>query len=401
MSAVVYSDPSRLFRIRLPEGFRRDESAGGLVFRREGLDGAVTVSCLRHRTQASATELFDALPGRESMDNVAEEERDGMSVHYGDYEGELQNRPEAWRWWALQRGPVAVVVSFNGSPEHAEQYREDVDAFVDGLEITERPPISMEDFTALAAEVYARSLNKPKPAVRKPLELAAGENSVLRLDNAYISYLNEHTEDPDADAEVLLSQWLERLWGENNEKLGAFDDVRSLLYPVVKPWGFARQAKVPVLRRVLLEGELELLVALDTGRTLRFLNPDDLSQWEGVSEEDVFFYARENLLALAEELQMQALAGADGTPKAVIIAIGDSYDASRVMLPGLYERLSQVLGEELLVGLPNRDFLIVLSADDGELVSNVAAQVRVDAETRPYPISGKLYRLTATGLAQP
>jgi len=399
MAPHTYVDSSRLFLIRLPEGFRRDDTVKSLVFRHPEIDGAITVSCMRHRLGDSGPELFESLPGREQMQNVTRHKRGEMNVSYGDYEGELQNRPEAWRWWTLQQGPVGVVVSFNGAPEDAQTWREEVDAFVEGLEINARLPLAVEEFTRVAAQVYGSALGRPVPAVLKPLELKTGENSVLRLENAYVAYLDAHDRDSEAGPEAMLSQWFEQLWGTDARPLGTYEETRSLLYPVVKPWGFARETHIPLLRRSLLDGELEVMIALDTGRTLRFLSREDLGRWEGVSEDDVFFYARENLLALAGELKLQALAGPDGAPKAVIIATGDSHDAARLTLPNLYEKLSVVLGDELLVGVPNRDFMIVLTAADEELVRNVAGQVKVDAETRPYAISGKLYRLTSGGLA--
>jgi hypothetical protein len=395
----TYTDPSRLFSVRLPEGFKRDEDAKALVFRHNELDGAVTVSCLRHRLEAAHIDLFDALPSRDSMQNIERSENDGVRLRYGDYEGELQNQPEAWRWWTLQRGPVGIVVSFNGSPEAAESTRELVDELVKGIEITKNPPVGVEDFTSQAAEVYAEALKAPKPQIAKPLELSTGPKSTLRLDNAYFAYLHAWDEDPDTDVGAMLTDWFERLWGEQKENLGAFEDVRGLIYPVVRAWGFGRDTKVNVIRRPLVDKELELFAAVDTGRTLRFLTQLDLDKWEGVSEDDIFFFARENLLAISEEMELQALAGADGNPRAVIIATNDSHDAARVVLPQFYEKLAQVLGPNLLAGIPNRDFLIVLNADDEQLVKDVSAQVKVDAETRPYAISGKLYRLSADGLA--
>lgn len=395
MPSTLYTDSNRLFTIRVPEGFERDTRAKSLVFRHADIDGAVTVSCLRHRTGDEKVSLFDALPSREDMTNVKRSTVDGTDIVYGDYQGELQNEIEYWRWWTLQRGPVGMVVSFNGSPDAAP---EPVDEFVSGITINENPPIGVEDFTQLAAEVYARTLDKPKPEILRPLELNTGENSRLGLENAYISYLHAWDEADSADPDELLTQWFEHLWGETNRELGPFEEVRGLIYPVVKAWNYARNTKVPVLRRAVVDGELELLAALDTGRTLRFISTEDVEKWDGVNEEDVFFFARENLLALAQDMQLQALTDADGKPCAVIIASGDSYDASRLVLPTLYEKLSEVIGENLLVGVPNRDFMIVLTADDEELVSNVSAQVKLDCESRPYAISPKLFKLTKDGV---
>ena len=181
----------------------------------------------------------------------------------------MQNQPEYWRWWTLQRGPVGMVISFNGSPDAAP---EPADELVRGIEISEHPPIGIEDFTQHAAEVYASTLDKPRPEIINPLELNTGEKSKLGLENAYISYLHAWDDDNRTDPDKLLTEWFEHLWGETNKDLGPFEDVRGLIYPVVKAWGFARNTKVPVLRRAIVDGELELLAAVDTGRTLRFIS---------------------------------------------------------------------------------------------------------------------------------
>ncbi|MCB9896091.1 MAG: DUF1444 family protein [Planctomycetes bacterium] len=396
MDERLYRDPSRLFTIRVPEGFERDPRAKSLVFRNPDIDGAVTVSCLRHRLEDANVNLFDALPSRDNMQNMQRYQREGMSVIYGDYEGTLKNEAEYWRWWTLQRGPVGIVVSFNGSPNAADE--QSVDELVGGIHINERPPIGAEDFTQRAAEVYASTLKKDKPAILRPLELSTGEKSVLRLDNAYIGYLDAWDKDDRTDPVELLNGWLELLWGEQDKDLGPFEDIRGMIYPVVRAAGYGKDTKVPVLRRELVAGELDLLAVVDTGRTLRFVSRDDIERWEGIDEEDIFFYARENLSALSQDLQLQALADNDGNPRAVIIATHDSYDASRLVLPELYNKLSEVIGPNLLAGVPNRDFMIVLTADDAELVENVSAQVKVDSETRPYSISGKLYKLTKDGV---
>jgi uncharacterized protein YtpQ (UPF0354 family) len=399
---VTYVDPNRLFTIILPDSFRRDEEARSLVFRHGAHDVTVTVSCLRYEHEdgspATPGAVFDELPSRESMQNIRHTERDGMAVGYGDYVGELQNRPEAWRWWTLQRGRVAVVVSVNGSPEAVEASRADVDALVEGVAIPERLPLSPPEFTELALDIYVEVLGEERPESPGALELRTSNGAKIRLDNAYAAYLDILDDEPDTDAREILMQMFEMLWGQDDENLDSFEHVQSMLYPVVRPWGFAVESKVPVISRPLLENELEILIALDTGRTLRFISREDLARWEGTSEDDLYFFARENLLALSEAIEMQVLTNETQDPKAVIIATGDSHDASRITLPSIYAKLSEVLGPELLVGIPNRDFMIVLAADEPELVANVAAQVKIDAQSRAYPISGKLYRLTQEGL---
>lgn len=396
----TYSDPSRLFTMQLPEGFRRDERAKkSLVFRHDDIDGAVTISCLRHRLDSAEINLFDALPSRDNMQNVRRGIERGMNFVYGEYEGELMNAPENWRWWTFQRGPVGIVVSFNGNPDADTEQAELIDELIAGIDIVDRPPKGGEEFTVLAADIYAETLKTARPQISKPFELAADGRSVLRLENAYLEYLRAWDADHAADAADTLRAWIERLWGESSRPLEPFEQTRSLIYPVVKPFGFGRESKVPILRRTLLSRELDLLVAVDTGRTLRFVSEEDLARWEGTSEDDVFFYARENLLALSEDLDLQAIADQSGKPRMVVFETRDSHDASRIILPNLYEKMATVLGPELLVGIPNRDFMIVLDASDPDLVENVRSQVKRDAETQAYAISPKLFQLTREGIA--
>jgi len=398
---TIYIDPHRLFRIKLPAGFTRDEASDALVFVHSDFSGRVSVSCFRGELEPTqeSPDLFERLPSRDLMENVTRTTRGDLRQGYGDYLGEFQDAPLFWRWWTLQRGPVCVVISYNGDPDDEGLAHDPLDDFVGNVVVTGSLPVSVEAFTQTAAEAYASVMSGAPAVVRKPLELGTGENSVLRLENAYITYLDKHEHDPQTDPAALLRDWFERLWGSQSEKLGDFRDVRGLIYPVIKPASFARDVSIPVLRRPLVEGDLDILMALDTGRTLRFLSEDDLSQWSGVSLEDVFFYARENLLALCREMQLQVLTNREGKPAAAIVSTGDNYDASKLILPDLYAKFSAVLGPNLAVGVPNRDFMIVFSLDDQEMVRNIAAQVREDAQHRPYAISGRIYRLGNEGLA--
>ena len=396
---ATYVDPNRLFKLELPQRFRRDDRSESLVFVHEDFDGRVNVACFRAADNAPQQDMFESLPSRDMMENVLRRKREDVNFGYGDYIGEFQDEAISWRWWTIQRGAVCVVVSYNGRPENDDEARGAVDALVEGIEVTSRPPISVDHFTEMAAEAYASVMTSAKPEVRRALELATGPQSILRLDNAYVTYLSAH-DDGEVDAERLLKDWFERLWGEKYDKLAGFDEMRSLIYPVLKPNSFARDVEVRVLRRPLLEGELDVLMAIDTGRTLRFVSEQDLAAWPGISEDEVFFYARENLLALSRDMQVNALANPEGKPTAIIFASGDGYDASKLILPDLYQKLAALLGPDLLVGVPNRDFMIVLSAHDEEMVTRVAEQVRLDAQQRPYAISGELYRFDAAGLSR-
>jgi uncharacterized protein YtpQ (UPF0354 family) len=182
------------------------------------------------------------------------------------------------------------------------------------------------------------------------------------------------------------------------EPLGPFEEARGQIYPVVRGAEFGRQVTVPVLRRPLVPLELDVYYAIDTGRTLRFVGEQDLKTWPGVSVEDVDFYARENLFALSEDVKVTPMASPEGETVALAFVTGDGHDASRVLLPNLVEKLAPILGESILVGIPNRDFLIAFRDDGGEMTERFAQRVLEDSQTQAYAISGKLFRLTPAGL---
>ena len=52
---------------------------------------------------------------------------------------------------------------------------------------------------------------------------------------------------------------------------------------------------------------------------------------------------------------------------------------------------SERIPGRMLIGIPNRDFLIAFSDRDPEQVSAIARQVRIDADKREGPLSAELF----------
>lgn len=89
----------------------------------------------------------------------------------------------------------------------------------------------------------------------------------------------------------------------------------------------------------------------------------------------------------------------DGRVNLVIIQSMDGYDASRILLRGLHDRLRGHLGSPFLAGIPNRDILICFR-NEPEMVRRVSEQVRDDYARMPHQISPAIFLLTADGVAQ-
>ena len=76
----------------------------------------------------------------------------------------------------------------------------------------------------------------------------------------------------------------------------------------------------------------------------------------------------------------------------------DGYDASRILLPTLHERLKEHLGSPFAAGVPNRDILLCFR-DDEETVGRLQAQIARDYKTMPHQVTDRLLLITPDGLA--
>jgi len=68
----------------------------------------------------------------------------------------------------------------------------------------------------------------------------------------------------------------------------------------------------------------------------------------------------------------------------------DGYAATRVLLPDLLEKWAARIPGRMLIGIPNRDFLIAFSDRNPAHVAAVAKQVRRDAKRREHPLCASL-----------
>ena len=68
----------------------------------------------------------------------------------------------------------------------------------------------------------------------------------------------------------------------------------------------------------------------------------------------------------------------------------DGYTACRVLLPELLAEWARKVPGQLLVGIPNRDFLIGFSDQDPQHVASILRQVRTDAAKMPRPLTSNV-----------
>ncbi|MBK8049112.1 MAG: DUF1444 family protein [Anaerolineales bacterium] len=79
-----------------------------------------------------------------------------------------------------------------------------------------------------------------------------------------------------------------------------------------------------------------------------------------------------------------------GDCRFIAYAAGDGYAATRVLLPDLMASWAQRLAGRMLIGIPNRDFLIAFGDRDPRHAATMTCQVRRDAARLAHPLTGEV-----------
>jgi hypothetical protein len=184
------------------------------------------------------------------------------------------------------------------------------------------------------------------------------------------------------------------------------DDPEVLLervLPMLKPLALlssVREQKLPMLAYRPLVGELMLTYVIDEDRSVTYINEDHLRAW-GVDEPALYNRAIYNLRVRPWSPRPGLIGSGSG---ALLIFNGrDGYDATRAILPELFASFAAAIPGNVVIGVPNRDFLIAFSDADRGVFEQIRAQIATDAEAQQYPISAELltYREGRLDLYEP
>jgi uncharacterized protein YtpQ (UPF0354 family) len=174
----------------------------------------------------------------------------------------------------------------------------------------------------------------------------------------------------------------------------AYDELKERILPMILPENSS--AHEGVVSESLVEG-LRIGYAIDNDRTIAYIPQAHFANW-GVSLEDLHDTAIDNLVRRSEQMSAHAAQDDDGNISLIIFQTMDGYDASRVLLPTLHEKLREHLGSPFCAGIPNRDILLCFRNDD-ETVNRLRAQIQDDFRKMPHQVTDQLLLVTADGIA--
>jgi uncharacterized protein YtpQ (UPF0354 family) len=129
--------------------------------------------------------------------------------------------------------------------------------------------------------------------------------------------------------------------------------------------------------------------ALDSDASYKLVIQDDLVKWS-VDADAVHAAAIDGLEDLSAGIEIRARPSKKGPGVFATILTRDGYDAARLLLPGFMKRMRGVLSDTVVVGIPNRDFLIAWTPDFAAHAGFVA-QIGEDVQSQPHPLTDELF----------
>jgi hypothetical protein len=174
----------------------------------------------------------------------------------------------------------------------------------------------------------------------------------------------------------------------------SFDDLRERVYPMLKPISLllkVRERSLPMLVYRPFLADLVIAYVIEEPSSLAYISEQHLERW-GLAEHKLHEQAMANLRRRTAERGEHMVTG-EGAQRLVIFKAQDGFDATRLLLPDLIEAWRAQIPGHLVIGIPNRDFLIIFSDVEETILTAVAHQIQREAAERPHGLTDQLFTI--------
>ena len=249
---------------------------------------------------------------------------------------------------------------------------------------------------AFGEQVFAipkRHWPERKAELAGPLDVVV-DGRHLGLENLYRMVLG----DPQRGTEI-VEDYLEKLLEGDDLAVSTvpFEMAKTRIMPRIQPVGIFNHLDREQVAHVEFVNGTVLLFVLDLPQVTVSLTLEQLIRW-GVDCLEVEEIAKKNLERYSPELKIQVIESRDGG-RAAILNEQDGYDAARLLLGKLHQRLAPELNGDFFVATPARDMFVALSCDPPDFVERLRKRVDQDYRRLPYPITRDLFVVTRDGVA--
>lgn len=187
-------------------------------------------------------------------------------------------------------------------------------------------------------------------------------------------------------ARVLLGELPARTESDYNE-------LAERIYPMLKKVELlvgVRERKLPMIAYREFLADLIITYVIDEQHSVSYINEDHLDRWN-LSVQDIHEQSIDNLRR--RTTLVDAVGVGEGEQRLFIFNSGDGYDATRLLLIDLLQGWQRKVRGSLIIGIPNRDFLIAFGDADPDILQNIAIQVQSDAAQRDHGLTDQLFTI--------
>lgn len=224
------------------------------------------------------------------------------------------------------------------------------------------------------------------------LQLRVGKSDLaLSLHNFYNAYAS-HPSQLEAVAGTLLRSLRNY---DSARAISSFDQLRERVYPMLKPIALlvrVREGKLPMIVYRPFLADLMITYVIEEPSSLAYINEQHLERW-GLAEHELHEQAMANLRRRTAERGEQTITG-EGAQRLIIFNAQDGFDATRLLLPDQIEGYRRQLPGSMVIGIPNRDFLIIFSDADRTILTAVAHQIQREAAEKAHGLTDQLFTIT-------
>lgn len=304
-----------------------------------------------------------------------------------------------WRLWIIEYRQIIVVASLQTTlsrtlPETAVQTCSEI-----------LTSINFSDELALPPELFRKEVVDLATKHFPLLEVASAgtfsvriNDSEIHLTNFYRSYLKtphrlKQIVLPGLTTVVRLQEW------GPEQLMPQLAEVSDRIMPMLYPEADTGESMIDFVQIPWVAG-LCIMFVLDEDDTYRFVHKAMLDVWE-MTVDEVRDLAMENLEQFTRDNPLEvSLVGEDNDPRMLVPMNPSAYNSVRLLGHELHFRLRQVLGAELVVGIPNRDFFVAVSLNHPSLIGEIRQQVARDFQSMHHPLTSRLLVISADGVSE-
>jgi uncharacterized protein YtpQ (UPF0354 family) len=256
-----------------------------------------------------------------------------------------------------------------------------------------RMPREPEAFGEQVARILSRQFPERTVELAGPMDLVLNGKH-LGLENLYRMVQC----DPERGVEIVES-YLDRLIeGDTISTVPLpLSVAKPRIMPRIQPMAIFEHLDQEQVAHVPFVNDTVIIFVIDMPQMTVSITVEQIVRW-GLQPEDLDTIARENLARYAPDLQIQLVDSMEGG-RAAIVSVQDGYDAARLLLNSLYDRLAPELNGDFYVATPSRDMFLALSCGPDEFVKRLIRRVEMDYRRLPYPITKDLFVVTRDGVA--